>query len=209
MEKNMMRQGCLNDFIDDIQDFLAALPADPPAGGLCTIVTTEATEALADLLDGLANCILDEFPAGNTALPLGFRAQIERLVCIIRLLANRVRAITCPDAADCLEILNEVLCVLVEALAILIGIVIKLIVLLSFLGDDDNFFECLVCSLIGEITCLEESVRDLSCLIIALISCDIEECTPCFVPTAAGKRPRVNINKNVCNSKNECSCKKH
>ena len=209
MEKNMMRQACLNDFIDDIQAFLANLPANPPADGLCEIVTSENTEMLADLLDELAACILAEFPTNDDNLPLGFRAQIERLVCIVELLANKIRTIACPDAEECLDVLNEVLCVLVEAIAILIGIVIKLIVLLSFLGDNDNFFECLVCSLIGEITCLEESVRDLSCSIISLISCDIDECTPCFVPTAAGKRPRVNINKNICNSKNECNCKKH
>jgi hypothetical protein len=203
MEKNMTRQiGPLNAFIDAIQAFLNQLAAVPAGTDLCDIVTPEATEALADLLDGLADDILVAFPLGAD-LPLGFRAQIERLVCIIRLLANRIRAIACPDAEECLAILNEVLCVLVEALAILIGIVIKLIVLDTFLADDDNFFECLVCSLIGEITALEESVKDLSCLIIALISCDIDECTPCFVPTTAGKRPRVNINNNT------CSCKKH
>lgn len=190
-------------FIDAIQTFLRQIPVAPPADGLCTLVTSESTEALANLLDGLADLIDRTFLSED--LPFGFLAQIERLTCIIRLLADRVRAITCPNDERCLDLLYEILCVLVEALAVLVGIVIKLITLGTFLALDDNFFECLACSLIGEISLLEESVKDLSCLIIALISCDIEDCTPCYVPTQPGRRPRpsVNIKKTV------CSCKKH
>lgn len=200
--KKLMRQcpegATLEGFIIEIANFLGDIGAAEPED-FCALLATEVVEA-ETFLDTIADCI-DEL--NTEALPLGVRAQIERLTCIIRLFADRVGDISCPDDERLMYLIYEILCVVAEAFAILTGILVKLSLLTgTFLAANPVFFECLVCKLIDEIACLEDAVKELSCLIIALISADIAECTPCYVATNAGKRPRVNVNtKNVCSTK--------
>lgn len=215
MEKNMTRQfGSLVAALGEIVDFLGDLDNLPTGFDICDAFE-EADEA-ADFLRVLAEVIDDFLPDGNVGddANFGFFAQIQRLICLLELLADnldRIDTTICPISPRCIDIANELLCAIIEALAILVGILVKLIVLDSDLVDagDIDIFDCLVCSLVKEITAFEEAVKDISRLIRKLFICNLDDiednnCTDCGVATHSVKRPKAKVHVN----NNTCGCKK-
>lgn len=203
MEKDMTRQlPCLLVALGEIVDFLGDLDDIDPGFNICTVLPGEAEEA-ADFLRALADCIGGLLPTGpiTGTAEFGFFAQIQRLICLLELLADNLDRIdtNCDPFTDrARAIVEELICAIVEALAILVGILVKLVVLDSELVDFVDIFECLVCSLTREISNFEEIVKEISCLIRKLLVSNLDDiefnnCTNCGVATKSDKKSKCKV----------------
>lgn len=165
-----------------------------------TSAVINLTEAVISFVNSL---ILQE--ESRVSPNLSYLAQLERLRCILELLLSRLESLPCNER--CPELLEELYCILVKLYSVIDSIFLLLIVSVEF-RDASVFFECYLCDLIGKITDLENLVKELVCIIIALISCETDTCTPCYVATNFAKRPRPSINISLNQKKSNCNCKK-
>lgn len=178
-------------------------------------------------LDKLYNTIDDIL--NNTSvcnLSYGYAAQLERLQCVVN--ALRIRLISVACNSNCPDVVGDLLCFLVSFLNQLINVVNKLSTLTYYACCTDtvstSFFNCLVCEFVNDITDLDSFISELSALVVAFASCDIQSnCSPCYTAQCAPKKTRKvvmqtqaqyipctpqNMNQSGCNNcgSNDCGC---
>lgn len=172
-------------------------------------------------------CIIDT----ESELGFGLRSQFERFLCIIRSIISRIDSIHC--ISKCEEVVGDLFCLLVQLLLQLISVVSKAATLIYFADCANNtgekttatFFECIACDFVNELCALEKLLPELSAIVVAFISCDMECCTPCYTASSAPVKnrplcppkmmhhPRPNPchghNGNGCNCSCDPGCKKN
>ncbi|RDY24984.1 hypothetical protein CHF27_001935 [Romboutsia maritimum] len=154
------------------------------------VATTGILVYLCDTLD----CILKR----TVGLNYGFAAQLERFLCLCESLETRLDSICCNG--KCPEVIGDLLCVLMQILTKLISAVSKAAVLVYYATCDINpttgntviatFFECMLCDLINDLCELEKLIPELSAIVIAFATCDMQKCTPCYTAPCAPKKVR-------------------
>lgn len=164
----------------DIQDSLISTSDDPDEQGY--LVTLERT----------IYCIIQT----QTNLGFALRAQFERFLCIIRSIESRIDSIHCID--KCKELIGDLFCLLIQLLLQLISVVTEAATLVYFADCANNtgekttatLFECIACDFVNELCTLEKLLPELSSIVIAFISCDMECCTPCYTASSAPVKNR-------------------
>ena len=159
-----------------------------------------------DLIEFINNTIIPD-EENRDLVNHTYIAQLQRLVCILELLISKLESFSCTE--NCPDLLEELLCILTQILNLLFDLFAN-IAFLDLYRDASIFFECLLCNVIDEIANLEDLVKDLVCILMSLLSCDLDNCTPCYVATNSGKRPTPRPPINICldNKDSTCSCKK-
>lgn len=126
-------------------------------------------------------------------LSYGYSAQLERLQCVVNALRIRLVSVACNS--NCPDVVGDLLCFLVTFLNQLINVVNKLSTLTYYACCTDkvstSFFNCLVCEFVNDITDLDSFVSELSAIVVAFASCDIQNnCSPCYTAKCAPKKTR-------------------
>lgn len=179
------------------------------------------TEGYLSILCMTIKCYLENTPNINH----GFAAQLERLYCLCKSLETRLDSICCNN--NCLDIIGDLLCLIIQILTKLISIVTKVSTLIYYSGCDTNpatgnrvvtsFFECMVCDFINDLCALEKLIPELSSIVIGFATCDMHVCTPCYTATSAPIKVRPICTPNLMNGYNYgsvynynggCSCNK-
>ncbi len=164
-------------------------------------------------------CILKNTPNINH----GFAAQVERLLCLCESLETRLDSICCNN--KCPEIIGDLLCLLIQILTKLVSTISKVSVLVYYSQCDINpttgnrviasFFDCMVCDFVNDLCELEKLIPELSAIVIAFATCNMQSCTPCYTASSTPKRVRPICPTNMTGSNNYhgqncggCGCKK-
>ena len=158
------------------------------------ITTTGILVYLCDTL----SCILKN----TTGLNYGFAAQLERFLCLCESLETRLDSICCNAKCS-----GDLLCLLMQILTNLISSISKAATLAYYATCDINptngntviasFFECMVCDFINDLCDLEKLIPELSAIVIAFATCDMQKCTPCYTAPCAPKKVRPICPPNV------------
>ncbi|HSQ90090.1 hypothetical protein [Romboutsia sp.] len=165
-----------------IKDLLIKLSDDPAD-----------TEGLLLTLCNNLVCIIETVP-----MNYGLKAQFERFRCLCESLESRIDSIHC--IRKCEEVIGDLLCLLIQLLTKLISVVSKAATLVYYADCVFNqkpcdktiptFFECMTCDFVNDLCELEKLVPELSAIVMAFISCDMENCTPCGTAKCACVKPR-------------------
>lgn len=171
-------------------------------------------EILCDTLD----CITKNV----TGLGHGLASQFERFACLCKSLRDRLDCIVCN--ASCPEILGDFLCLLLQILTKLISAISKGASLVYYADCDRTsatahsivvaFFDCIACDFVNDLCELERLANELNAIVIGFATCNLQQCTPCYVAPCAPKKVRPTCPTNNMNDgygrprQNCCNCNK-
>ncbi|MEG2984476.1 MAG: hypothetical protein RR835_07240 [Peptostreptococcaceae bacterium] len=142
-----------------------------------------------------------------TGLGHGLASQFERFACLCKSLRDRLDCIVCNET--CPEILGDFLCLLLQILTKLISAVSKSATLVYYADCDRTsanansivvaFFDCMACDFVNDLCELERLVNELNAIVIGFATCNLQQCTPCYVAPCAPKKVRPVCPPNMMN----------
>lgn len=128
----------------------------------------------------------------------GLASQFERFACLCRALRDKFNCIVCNES--CPEILGDFLCLLIQILTKLISAIVKASSLVYYADCDRTsaeancvvkaFFDCIACEFVNDLCDLEKLINELNAIVIGFATCNLKECTPCYVAPCAPKKVR-------------------
>ena len=145
----------------------------------------------------------------------GLASQFERFACLCKSLKNRLDGLVCNT--NCPDILGDFLCLLLQILTKLISAICKGLSLIYYSGCYRSasansvvvsFFDCMACDFINDLCALEKLTNELNPIIIGFTTCNLQQCTPCYVAPCAPKkvRPMCSLNTPNYGFRPNCGC---
>lgn len=138
---------------------------------------------------------LDCISKNITDLGYGLQSQFERFECLVNSLKERLECISC--GFECEEVVGDFLCLLLQILTKLISAIAKAASLVYYADCREqkdklsvSFFECIACDFINDLCDLEKLINELTAIIVAFATCNLQQCTPCYVAPCAPKKVR-------------------
>lgn len=181
---------------------------------LLVVNSGSSTDPKPGFLEILCNT-LDCITKNVTGLGHGLASQFERFACLCKSLRDRLDCVVCN--VSCPEILGDFLCLLLQILTKLISAVSKAASLVYYADCDRTsvnansivvaFFDCMACDFINDLCELERLANELNAIVIGFATCNLQQCTPCYVAPSAPKKVRPTCPTNMMNGKYDCGCR--
>jgi len=156
---------------------------------------TSNTGGYIPLLCQTIKCFLEKTAKVN----YGFAAQLERFLCLAESLNTRLYSVCCNG--KCPDLVGDLLCLLLQILTKLISSVSKAATLMYYNDCDINvttgnrviasFFECMACDFVNDLCELEKLVTEISALVVGFATCDMQQCTPCYIAPSVPRKVRT------------------
>lgn len=151
-------------------------------------------ESCINLIDLLFKILTEKEESCHFNKNYGFLLQIDKLKCILENLRNLLRQLKCLKVKDC-TLISKALFTLYKVIELLSDIISKInnieCLCESSLCCKYEIINSMICELEEEVNCLEETVSELSCVVLEIASKNIINCT-----TAEYCKPKK---RNYCN----------
>lgn len=140
----------------------------------------ENCKSLINLIIKILHCIEDDT---NCKKDYAYLLQIERFSCFLSNLDRLLCQLKCLHVNDC-KLIPKVLCVLYEIIELIQKIISKInnieCLCDSHLCCSCDTIDCLVCSMVEDISSLEDNISILAHLVLELASLNVINCTTCY-----------------------------
>lgn len=139
----------------------------------------------------------------------GYLQQLDRFMCLLENLKKLLCQLKCQCTKDC-NLISETLCLFVKIFELIANIISKInnieCLCDSKLCCKSDILECLICMLLEDVTCLEDTISDLAHLVLEITSRNIINCTTCTTARYSTYKSRDYLSEYCETHYSNCDC---